>query len=289
MCYKNFNISLTTVFNVLLLITLIDVVKCYKILGIFPHAGKSHFDVVQPMFFELAKRGHHITIIGHFPLKQPIANYHDVSLAGTSQIGKNKLPFGGLGATGGGQSIGRYMHILELAWFTNDICKTGFQSKDLQNFVSKKEKFDIVITEFFTTNCFLGLMKYTGGSLIGLTSSGVLPWVNDYMGNPDNPSYIPLTHTGFAYTHMNFRERVENVLGYLVYKIFFEILIDWPTNTEARKYIDKNLPELDSYVYNASIVLANIHYTVHGPKPYVPGIVEVGGIHIGKPKKLPQV
>lgn len=52
----------------------------YKILGLFPHPGVSHFNAFQPILKGLADAGHEITVISHFPEKNPPANYKDMPL-----------------------------------------------------------------------------------------------------------------------------------------------------------------------------------------------------------------
>lgn len=51
-----------------------------KILGVFPYLSKSHTILVQPIFIELAKRGHDVTFVSPFPMKNPPENYRDVVL-----------------------------------------------------------------------------------------------------------------------------------------------------------------------------------------------------------------
>lgn len=53
-----------------------------KILGIFPHPGKSHFYFFHPILRELAVRGHDVTVISPFPDKNPPKGYHDLQIPG---------------------------------------------------------------------------------------------------------------------------------------------------------------------------------------------------------------
>ncbi|KAK9731815.1 UDP-glucoronosyl and UDP-glucosyl transferase [Popillia japonica] len=271
---------------IILLITLllVNYVSPYRILGVFPHAGKSHFDVFEPMFLELAKKGHNITMISHFPQKKLVPGYYDISLAGTTKILVNVLPFGIMGNS----KLSRIFHVFDLAILTNHVCESGLNSQPIQDFIRRNEKYDVVITEFFTTNCFVGLMHVTGGSLIGLTSGGMIPWISDFLGTPDHPSYIPSLFIGHS-DKMNFIDKIENTLIYLVSKIGYIVWIDRPANAYARKYIHPTVSELNTYVFNASLLLTNVHHTLHGPRPHTSSVIEVGGMHLKKVKKLPQV
>ncbi|KAG5861611.1 hypothetical protein JTB14_023606 [Gonioctena quinquepunctata] len=51
-----------------------------RILGIYSHIGKSHFNFGAIILRELAKRGHEVTMVSLYPLKQSIPNYTDVEL-----------------------------------------------------------------------------------------------------------------------------------------------------------------------------------------------------------------
>ena len=65
----------------------------YKILGLFPLNMKSHFLMFQSVMKGLARRGHHVSVISHFPLEKSLNNYTDLSLKGSSHSWMNKLPY----------------------------------------------------------------------------------------------------------------------------------------------------------------------------------------------------
>ena len=49
----------------------------HRILGLFPHPGFSHFNFFQPVMHALAEAGHDVTVVSHFPNKEPHENYKD--------------------------------------------------------------------------------------------------------------------------------------------------------------------------------------------------------------------
>lgn len=51
----------------------------HRILGLFPHPGISHFQFFHPVMKALAEAGHEVTVVSHFPAKEPIENYRDES------------------------------------------------------------------------------------------------------------------------------------------------------------------------------------------------------------------
>lgn len=46
--------------------------KSYRILGVFPLAGRSHMLMFEKLMKELAKKGHEVDVLTHFPLKKPL-------------------------------------------------------------------------------------------------------------------------------------------------------------------------------------------------------------------------
>lgn len=64
-----------------------------RILGLFPLNGKSHFIMCEQLMKALAKRGHQVDVISHFPLKKPFPNYKDFSLEGSLPNTQNNLTY----------------------------------------------------------------------------------------------------------------------------------------------------------------------------------------------------
>lgn len=62
-----------------------------RILGVFPLHGKSHWIMQEALMRELARRGHQVDVITHFPLKTPIPNYKDISLKGSLPLVTNNI------------------------------------------------------------------------------------------------------------------------------------------------------------------------------------------------------
>ena len=77
---------------VLFVILVFDqIASSYRILGLFPLNGKSHWNMQKVLMKELARRGHQVDVVSHFPLKKPIPNYKDISLKGTAPEVTNNM------------------------------------------------------------------------------------------------------------------------------------------------------------------------------------------------------
>lgn len=58
-----------------------------NILVFMPMPTKSHFRGFRPLFEELSRRGHNVTVASSFPLDRPMANYTDVGPFVTKERG----------------------------------------------------------------------------------------------------------------------------------------------------------------------------------------------------------
>ena len=66
----------------------------YKILGIIGFNGNSHFIMFEKLMKGLAKKGHQVDVVSHFPQKEKVENYNDLSLAGSLADLRNNLTYG---------------------------------------------------------------------------------------------------------------------------------------------------------------------------------------------------
>lgn len=269
----------------IMLCVLLNEVKCYNILGIFPHAGKSHFDVFQPLLTELSEREHNVTVLSYFPQVNSNTNYTDIDLTvNTSSILLNTLDMNFIVNR---TRMFKYLGALPLVQFAEESCE-ALGSSQVQEFVNSNEEFDLIIIEMFTTDCFLGLVHHFKAPFIGVTSSVIMPWMNERFGNIDHPAYIPVMFMDFS-DRMSFVERLENTIVLVLNKIIHKLYYGYPGHTAAKKYISSGVPPLEEIARNASLFLVNSHFSLNLPRPLVPSVIEVGGMHLKAHEKLPQV
>ncbi|PNF35871.1 hypothetical protein B7P43_G09429 [Cryptotermes secundus] len=114
-----------------------------------------------------------------------------------------------------------------------------------------------------------------------------MPWANSRFGNPDNPSHVPL-YSGQSTGKMIFSERLLNTFWYLFHKLHHLFLMEARANKFARKHFGESLPALSQLARNTSLIFVNRHFSLNGPRPLVPGVIEVAGIHMKPVKKLPE-
>lgn len=80
-----------------LICTILSVCDGYRILGLFPFHGKSHFVMFEHLMKALARKGHQVDVLSTFPLKKPYPNYTDVVKLPVPEKLLNNLTFEGVG------------------------------------------------------------------------------------------------------------------------------------------------------------------------------------------------
>ncbi len=157
----------------------------------------------------------------------------------------------------------------------------------VQKFLDTKVKFDVIVMEVFMNEAFLGLGHYFQAPIVGFSTFGASKWSNDMVGNPTPMSYIPHFQVKFS-DRMTFFQRVGNVLMYLSESVFMDWFYMGRQEQLYNEIFPDPKPKLDTLHKNVSLVLLNNHFSLHFPRPYVPNMIEVGGLQINRtPKKLP--
>lgn len=150
----------------------------------------------------------------------------------------------------------------------------------------RSKPFDLIVTEFFATDCILGVSHVMQVPFVGLSSCALMPWHYDRVGQPDSPSYIPSEFGTFS-ERMSFWERFENWIVTRSSKLLYRI-VEWNDNRLLAAKFGDGIPDVREIARNTSLILVNQHYTLSGARPLVPAVVEVGGVHIKKMKPLPK-
>jgi hypothetical protein len=64
----------------MLMLMPVDMIRGAKVLSVFPLPSMSHLIVQKALMFELARRGHEVTVVSSFPENKAIPNYTDIEL-----------------------------------------------------------------------------------------------------------------------------------------------------------------------------------------------------------------
>ncbi|XP_034234754.1 UDP-glucuronosyltransferase-like [Thrips palmi] len=151
------------------------------------------------------------------------------------------------------------------------------------------QKFDVVITEaFFLQEAMVALGHKFNAPVVALNPFGLSPMVNEIMGNPMNPSWQPNAFLGFT-DDMDFKERLLNTLSSTFMRTLY-LMYQLPLQQEVVTEFFPDAPPLTDLLYDKlALTLINNHFSLSSPVPMVPGVVEIGGMHIpDKARPLPK-
>jgi hypothetical protein len=272
-----------------------------RILYFNPTMSLSHLLAPRNLLKQLADRGHQVTMVTAFPENDVIENIREISvplnddLIGnfpflihifylilhfflfvehSKTVTKEKAGFIGF----------RVKHFVELQTITaSDMMKTPqFQAL-------LKEKFDLVILGFFFVDFPLGLGPHFNCPTVVLFSGGSVRNLDDYVGNVSPISSVPQVMISQK-EPMKFTDRIRNLAVSTFETLFTNHMRRIQNGFYTTHFPDDKYPSYTDVRRNVSLVLLNTHFTQTLPRPYVPNMVEVGGLQIKeKPSALPEV
>ncbi|XP_003700629.2 UDP-glucosyltransferase 2 [Megachile rotundata] len=250
-----------------------------RILGLFPLNGRSHWIMGERLLTSLAERGHTVDVVTHFTVKEPPANYTEISLEGTIESVVNKLELSHV------VEFNNQNFELLTRMVGDQICKLMEypKLKQLIDNPPKDPPYDLVIVEMFLASCYLAFGRHLNVPMVGVVTAGSDEWFTEKLGNPFNPSFVPSLFTSYD-QKMNFWQRLMNT--FLTNMVAFQLdrYVN-PQQQYVQKYFGINATITDLY-HDLDLLLVNSHHSLLGIRPLTMGIVEVGGLHVkddGKP------
>ncbi|XP_017877327.1 UDP-glucuronosyltransferase 2B14-like [Ceratina calcarata] len=247
----------------------------YRILGMFPYNGKSHFIMFEHLMKALARKGHQVDVISTFPLKKPYPNYNDLIVLPTARDFMNNMTYDEM------HNMIRASSAFAVATMTgNDICENLKYPKfqELIRNPPKDPPYDVVIMEVFGAHCYAILGDILKVPLIGASSSKLYPWHHDYIGNPPNYAYQPNNLISYP-NNMNFWQRTYNFLSAVQSQYQFNSASSLQTDM-LRKYVSPDAPDIRELEKKFTMILVNSHISTNGIRDMTPAYIEVGGLHV---------
>ncbi len=257
-------------------------VNSYEILGIFPLAVKSHFEIFDALMVALANRGHKVTVFSPFPKNDTISGYFSISLAdcfSTPPI----YDFGDLIFSP------NFFFNIKLHLSLNPSSESILNCDPIvELFLNSSKKYDLLITETFFNDFYQFLGYKFEIPVIAFDVNFPFPWMMEWTGLPLNPSYIPCILTSFL-PKMNFIERLTNTLVFAFAIIEYKFSSDYIFEHLASEIFGSSMPSLSDVRKNASLLFLNSNANLNSVIPLVPNVIEISGLHIKKAKVLPEV
>ncbi|XP_052756090.1 UDP-glucosyltransferase 2-like isoform X1 [Galleria mellonella] len=266
-------------------------VNCSRILALFPHTGKSHHMVFEPLLKTLIERGHNVTVASIFPVNVPPEKITEISLKGIAEEGVETIDLAEYSERNvflrliGLDDIVQQIECLSvLADMALDTCTKLMNWPTLKK--ALRNEYDVVLVENFNTDCMLGLLHVyeIKAPVIALLSSYLMPWSAERIGLTENFSYMPVLTSAFKNPN-TFIERLESTVMNYYFKFWYRYAIQIKEQEIIEKYFGRKIVDLNDLAKNTTLMMMNTFHSLNGVKPLLPGLVEVGGMHVDETKK----
>ncbi|PSN43365.1 hypothetical protein C0J52_23089 [Blattella germanica] len=258
-----------------------------RILGLFTIPSISHQIVYRSLMRELHARGHQLLVFTPDPIKDPtLKNYTEIDLSASYDVWRKR--FDSLTKTRD-KGISVPLMLIDFVHAGLDLCDVELNLPEVKEFMKGNDKeFDVVIAEWVMSPCFAVIPHKIGAPLMGISSVAPSLTVHSVVGNPVNPAYTPDILLGYT-DHPTFLERIYSTLHTTMVKFVYHFWIIPAHDAVVRKiFPDIDMPFIQEVINNVSVILVNSHYSFYYPRPNVPTMVEIAGLHLSDPKPLPK-
>ncbi|CAB1352665.1 unnamed protein product, partial [Coregonus sp. 'balchen'] len=267
-----------------LVLSLCLVVSCWAGKLLVIPADGSHWTGMKPLVEELGRRGNQVVVVipevsGSLgPSEHTITLTYPVPYTQTQLQTIQRANLDTIMASDTSNDISRmwsyYQTLTVLRNYTRNNCDSLLANQDMMQTL-REQGFDAMLTDPFEP---VGVIVGALLSLPAIFIQNGLPCGTDLEASqcPSPPSYTPGRFTHFP-DHMTLRQRSVNFL-YLYSDV----------NVIASEILGREttIPEL---MKRASLWLERYDFTLEFPRPLMPNMVMIGGIHFEEPNELPEV
>ncbi|XP_055838426.1 UDP-glycosyltransferase UGT5-like [Episyrphus balteatus] len=285
------NIRKYLCFSLVLLLT-ISYSNAGRILAAFVFPGKSHFMMHKTLIRELVNRGHEVTFITSDSMGKNMGpNYTEVLVPvydfwfDVQSHFKTDNLFELTSMTLDG--FLKMLEIIGTKTTEHALLQPGVQ--EIFNRTDTENVYDVLLAEQFYQEAFLTLgLKYNIPVILSSTL-GYESYMSQMMGYISPWSFVPHGFLPFD-DKMSFWERVSNSFASMYQDLHREFVYFPKQDALIQKYLSHlpmKIPKVTEMEKNISVMLLNSYVPLATPRPTVPGMIPIGGVHIYPPKTLP--
>ncbi len=251
-----------------------------RILFLLPLSSKSMANIFEPLAKSLAEKGHQLNIVSPVSFKIKSENVTEMlPVVVDDFINDYPNPF----------EIRRNS---ELYYFPvpyqKKYCYKLFDKKAFADLAN--QKFDLVIVNILFHDCFAGIIHKIGSPIIFVGSLPVPSPMTELLGTHLPSSFLPIFALGDISAQLTFTQRTKNFLYNTYYSVMMNIQTRPHLEVWYRERLGQDIPSIiDIYKKQGSMILMNSHFALTNPRPYLPNIIEIGGVHCRQSKPLPKV
>ncbi|XP_005191127.2 UDP-glycosyltransferase UGT5 isoform X1 [Musca domestica] len=274
--------NLLLVLAALSLCCLIENAESANILALLPSSSPSHVIFEISVARQMAMRHHNVTIISVLPLKEDWLH---------PSMKHIKLDKGLLDMTMAVNST-QYSGLARVKSFM-EMYKTMIVGQgDILDDPKMKEliyntgnNFDLILWGYFAGDYFFGLAEHFDCPVVLLWPNIPIIAISNLMGNPLEMSYTVTTMMNMAADTTGFGFRLKNVLANAVESVLTRLRDKWSKPIYEKYFPSDKYVSYEKAKERVSLVLFSHHFSEKPVRPLVPGMIEIGGIHLDEETK----
>ncbi|XP_070135033.1 UDP-glycosyltransferase UGT5-like [Drosophila bipectinata] len=265
-----------------------------RILAAFVFPASSHFMMTNAIIRELVKRGHEVTFITPFSLaKENLGpNYKEILIA-QANVWEPMKQMGNVNSILDMTDVNKltFLRMLNvLGPLTTDF---AFEQPEIQALIDAQDKvgkYDLLLAEQFYNEGILILGHLYKIPVVTVLSFGSTNYLSHLFGIVTPWSYVPHLYLPYS-DRMTLWERISNVFMSGTEDLLRRYSYYPKQDAVLKKHFSNKLdrvPTIKELESNTSAILMNGYMPLTSPRPLAYNMIPVGGIHIQKPKALPE-
>jgi len=251
-----------------------------KILSIAFMSTKSHKITYEPLLEALAARGHELTVVSPIPAKKEIKNMREILTIDVEKL-LSTMP-NMFEAKEKNQQMDPFDFVPKMV----KLCQDSLDLPAVKEL--KNQEFDLIFIPAIMNECAAAFASTFNTSMILISPISVMPSVSSIYGNPSPVSFVPNVMTGYT-DKMTFYERTINLLVESFIRAVMDFYLKPSIEAAYREKLGPQAPSADEVMKRTSLILSNSHFSIASARPFLPDIVEVGGMHCRPANPLPKV
>ncbi|CAH2230238.1 jg19992 [Pararge aegeria aegeria] len=272
-------------FVLVMLSCLVVLSESARILAVLPVPMISHQMVFRVLMQELAKRGHHVTMITGIPSNskdQMTANYTEIDVSPVTDSVRTKLLTEEIKISD--DLLPQFLSTFKITVDINDkllgleVIKTMIRD-------TESTHFDLIFLEDCLKSSLI-FSHFFKAPVIHISSFGGTFETFEAVGAATHPFFYPLA-VRKRYHDLSMLEKISELhLQYRLQKAYNEH--EELDNRVFQKHFGKNAPTLDELKKNIHLVFLNIHRIWDSNRPVPPNVIYLGGLHEKPQQELPK-
>jgi len=257
-------------------------------------ASKSHKNVYEPLYIKLAERGHSLTIVSPIKTTYPLPasknikeingiNMHEVIDIVNNKTNKSPDPFD---LRASGIRLSTPINPFLIPYFEKT-CELYYAMPEVKALL--KQKFALVIISSHMNECAYGFLHKLNTSYIFVHPHSMESYKTVFSGLRLLPSFVPGYSVSTSSDKMPLITRTLNFLSFLALYVTYDWIYLPKMEQSYRLHLGQDIPSAREIERNASLAFMNGHFSISGPKPTLPALVNVAGMHCRPGQPLPQV